>query len=76
MARSQGLEIVKEIDGNYPHTYLGKPLSEIITKIGLTTDKFNLICDKFTNTELFRKSKNGDFERNLDGSPIKSNYDN
>jgi N-acetyl sugar amidotransferase len=76
MARSQGLEIVKEIDGNYPHTYLGKPLSEIITKIGLTTDRFNLICDKFTNTELFRKSKNGDFERNLDGSPIKSNYDN
>jgi N-acetyl sugar amidotransferase len=76
MARSQGLEIVKEIDGNYPNTYLGKPLHEIIAKIGLTTDKFNLICDKFTNTELFRKSKNGDFERNLDGSPIKINYDN
>lgn len=76
MTRSQGLEIVKEIDGNYPHTYLGKPLSEIIAKIGLTTDKFNLICDKFTNTELFRKSKNGDYERNLDGSPIKLNYDN
>ena len=76
LTRSQGLEIVREIDGNYPHTYLGKSLNEVIAKIGLTTDNFNFICNKFTNTELFRKSKKGDFERNLDGSPIKINYDN
>jgi N-acetyl sugar amidotransferase len=76
LTRSQGLEIVRELDGNYPHTYLGKSLNEVIAKIGLTTDNFNFICNKFTNTELFRKSKKGDFERNLDGSPIKINYDN
>lgn len=76
ISRSQGMEIVTKVDGRYPHTYLGKPIVAILEKIGLEIQEFNLLCDKFTNSELFIKDSSGQYLRNLDGSPIKIKYDN
>lgn len=76
LSRNQGLEIVLRLDGRYPHTYLGKSVTSILNEIGLSQKEFDLICDKFTNTTLFKKDKSGNYERNQDGSPIKIQYDN
>jgi N-acetyl sugar amidotransferase len=76
LSRDQALRIVKELDGNYPHTYLDKPLNEILADIGLDRDEFDSICDRFTNPKIFCKDNNGRFLRKTDGSPIKINYDN
>jgi N-acetyl sugar amidotransferase len=76
ISREQGLEIVRKIDGNYPHTYLGKNLSEILDRIEMSIEQFDETCNRFTNTKIFLRDNSGDFMRNPDGSPIKVNYDN
>ena len=37
ITRLQGLELIKLHDGKYPWTYLGKPLEEILDRIGLSS---------------------------------------
>lgn len=59
LSREDGLEIVKNHDGLYPSTYLGKKLEEILEYIGLTIEEFDEICDLFTNKEIFQKDENG-----------------
>jgi len=76
ITREQGLGIVKELDGRYPSSCLGKKLSEILDPIGLTENEFGVICDRFTNTTLFSKDHNGDILRKPDQTPIKINYTN
>lgn len=76
LTRDQALAMVRQHDGRFPHTYLGKPLAEILAPLGLTVSEFAAICDRFTNRKLFRRSSAGDFERGADGSLLKVNYDN
>ena len=40
-------------DGKYPKVYLGKKLEEILNDINLEKNKFDEICDQFTNKKLF-----------------------
>jgi N-acetyl sugar amidotransferase len=76
LSREQGLSIVKQRDGAFPETCLGLPLVEILKPLGLSVNDFNLICDQFTNRSIFKSKSDGTIVRNLDGSPIKINYDN
>lgn len=76
ISRSQALDLVKKLDGAYPQTCLGKPLTEILRPLGLNKKEFDQICDRFTNKSLFLSSNDGELIRNVDGSPIKTNYDN
>lgn len=76
ITREQGLRMILEHDGRYPSSYLGKSLQEILMPVGLSKLDFDLICDRFTNFELFKSDENGKLLRNSDGSPIKINYDN
>ena len=76
ITRLQGLELIKLHDGKYPWTYLGKPLEEILDRIGLTIKEFDLICDRFTNRELFLKNADGELIRDASNSLIKVNYEN
>ena len=69
ITREEAIRIVRLRDGMYPNTYLGVSLAEIIGKIGMTIEEFNEICDRFTNSKLFAKKSNGQFERRTDGSP-------
>lgn len=76
ISRLQGLELIKLHDGKYPWTYLGKPLEEILDRIGITIKEFDLICERFTNKELFLKNDNGELIRDSTNSLIKVNYEN
>ena len=76
LSRREGLQIVKNLDGNFPHTYLGKKLVDILGEIGISISEFLLLCDKFTNASIFEKDEHNNMRRNHDGSPIKINYDN
>ena len=67
ISRAEGIELVKKYDGKYPSSYLGKDLEKIISEIEIDLNKFNRICDQFTNKKLFKldnqkkplKDKNG-----------------
>lgn len=76
ITREQGLKLIKLHDGKYPWTYLDKPLKSILEKIDVTIDEFDIMCDRFTNRDLFQKNTNGDLLRDSSNSLVKVNYDN
>ena len=76
MSREQGLSLIRKHDGQYPHSYLGKSLLEIISPLGLNLEEFDKICDKFTNSQLFIKDANGSLVRDRNKNLTKINYDN
>ena len=76
ITRAQGLDLIKLHDGKYPWTYLGKPLVQILNRIDLTIEEFDIICERFTNRDLFLKDKDGKLIRDSSNSLIKVNYEN
>lgn len=76
ISRDQAVKIIKSNDGKYPWSYLGKPLEEILSRIQVTKEEFDSICDRFTNKELFLTDKHGKLIRDDSNSLIKVNYDN
>jgi N-acetyl sugar amidotransferase len=75
ISRQDALGIVRERDGKFPWTYLGKPLAEILHPLELTVDDFVAICDKFTNKRIFKRS-GADLIKDKQGNLKKINYDN
>ena len=63
ITREEGIKLVKQNDGKYPKTYLGKRLENILKDIDLTIDEFDEICDRFTNKEIFRCNQAGELIR-------------
>ncbi len=76
ISREQGLQLVMMHDGKYPSTCLGKPILEILSRIGLTIDEFDEICDRFTNPELFKRDLSGKYIRDANKNLVKISYDN
>jgi len=76
LTRFDAQQIVRQNDGKYPWTYLGKPLIQILDRIGLTIEQFDVICDRFTNKDLFLQDENGGLIRDSSRSLIKVNYEN
>lgn len=76
ITRDQGLELIKLHDGKYPWSYLDKSLEEILKRIDVTLDEFDIICERFTNESLFLKDKDGCLLRDSSNSLIKVNYEN
>jgi hypothetical protein len=74
--RNEALDLIRERDGKFPWTYLGKNLKEIISPLGLDIADFIKICDKFTNRNLFLIDANGELVKDRDGNLTKTNYDN
>lgn len=70
ITRDEGLRIVKARDGLFPHSYLGKPLAEILYPLGLSVSEFEEICDRFTNQVLFRKDSQGNLVKNSRGDLV------
>ena len=60
ISRDQGKKLVKQNDGIYPSSYLGKNLDKILKDVKLTMEEFDTICDKFTNKELFKCNQAGE----------------
>jgi N-acetyl sugar amidotransferase len=76
LSRQMGMEIVKRMDGKFPWEYLGKSLAETLRPLGMTTDEFIKVCDRFTNKKIFKRDASGALIRDHDGNLIKLNYDN
>ena len=76
MSRKEGLEIVKKTDGKFPLSYLGKSLNQILLPLDISIEKFEKICDRFTNKRLFKTDTRGNLIKDECGSLTKINYDN
>jgi hypothetical protein len=70
ISREECVTLVKENDGPYPHSYLGKSLNDILETINLTKEEFDDLCDNYTNRAIFQyDDQKNDFVRKPDGSP-------
>lgn len=76
ITRQDAIEIVKARDGKFPWSYLGKPLAEILEPLGMTTDEFIKICDRFTNKKIFKRDASGALVKDRHGNLEKLNHDN
>ncbi|MCA9795565.1 MAG: N-acetyl sugar amidotransferase, partial [Candidatus Eremiobacteraeota bacterium] len=76
LSRTDGLELVRMHDGQFPWEYLGKPLERILDDIEMTLDEFMKICDRFTNKKIFKVDSRGNLVKDRHGNLTKVNYDN
>ena len=70
LQRDDAVALVRRHDGRFPSTYLGRPIAEILGEIGITTEEFERVCDRFTNKRLFRLDNRGKPLRDADGSLV------
>ena len=71
LRRDDALRMVEKRDGVFPWTYLGRPIEEILGEIDMTLDEFLVICDRFTNRNIFVTDNRGDVIRDDDGNVLK-----
>lgn len=76
LSRDDAVKLVRMHDGRFPSTYLGYPLEEVLSEIGMTLDDFDRVCDRFTNKKLFVCDRHGQPVRDEQGNLMKTNYDN
>jgi hypothetical protein len=76
ISRADGIDIVRQHDGKFPWSYLGKSLKEILEPLGMSVDEFILLCDKFTNKKIFERDAGGKLVKDRHGNLTKINYDN
>ena len=76
ITREDALEIVRRRDGQFPWTYLGKKLEDILAPLGMTVEEFVRVCDKFTNKKIFKRDASGQLLKDRFGNLQKINYDN
>jgi hypothetical protein len=76
ITRQDALEIVRQRDGRFPWTYLGKSLSEILEPLDMSVEEFVKVCDQFTNKKIFRRDGAGQLAKDRRGNIEKLNYDN
>ena len=74
ISRKKAAVIARRLDGKFPDKYLDKSLKDILKNIDITEREFQSICDKFTNTSIFKKNINGKFIKNNGKNLIKINY--
>ena len=71
VSREKAIELIKKNDGNFPHSYLDKPIKKILETIDVQYDEFIKTCEKFTNRDLFKTNNNGEFIRDENLNLIK-----
>jgi len=76
LRREDAINIVRRLDGRFPHTYLGVPIQNVLDEMDMSHDEFVRICDRYTNRKLFKCDPNGELIKDRDGNLTKINYDN
>jgi N-acetyl sugar amidotransferase len=76
LTRQDGLEAVKRLDGQFPWTYLDKPLEDILAPMNMSVEEFTSVCDRFTTKKLFLRNDDGSLIKDARGNLTKINYDN
>jgi N-acetyl sugar amidotransferase len=54
ISRADAIDLVRAHDGQFPASYLGKPLVDILATLSLSVDEFVDVCDRYTNKKLFQ----------------------
>ena len=67
ISRNEGLKLVKEYDGKYPHN----SINEFVKYSGMTKPEVDSIIDSFTNSMLFEKDQDGNYKRDSYGNLIR-----
>lgn len=70
LTRAEGLKLVKEYDGKYPHY----AVSEFIKYSGMTKEEIDEVIDSFTNPVLFAQDDSGKFIKDNLGN-LKRNFE-
>ena len=70
LTRKEAIKINNKKSGKFPSTYMDIPLEKILENINCSSDEFSLICDNFTNKELFQTNNSGKLIKREDGSLI------
>ena len=65
-----------KMEGNFPNSYMGKPIDKILKKINVNLNEFIKICDEFTNKKIFKCDQSGKLIKNKNNEPTKIKYDN
>lgn len=76
ISRDDALTIVRNRDGKFPWTYLGKPIDEILAPLDMGVEEFVRICDSYTNSAIFEGNPDGSLKKDRFGNLTKLNYDN
>jgi len=66
--RNQGVKLVNEFDGKYPH----KSIADFVEYSGLSISEIDEIIDSFTNPSLFKTDEQGNFLRDSSKNLIKN----
>jgi len=67
---------VRQRDGKFPWTYLGKPLADILDPLDMSVEEFVNVCDKFTNKKIFKRDSAGALLKDKRSNLEKVNHDN
>ncbi len=70
ISREKAIKIVKDYEGKFPKSYLGKPLEEILKNIDMSLKEFIKLCDKFTNKKIFKCNQTGELIKDNQGNLI------
>lgn len=73
LSRDAARTLVRQCDGRYPARYLGYPLRDVLSQIGLEITAFDTLCDRFTNRALFQTDAERNLVRRSDESPERLN---
>lgn len=74
ISREEATDLVRIRDGQFPWTYLGKPLQAILDDIEMEMDEFMALCDKFTNRAIFKCDSQGNLIKDKTGNLTKILY--
>ncbi len=72
ISRDEGLELIKKFEGKIPLKYF----NEFLSDFEISKKEFLLICDKFTNKDLFKTNSNNELIRDDNDNIEKIKYDN
>ena len=59
ITKKEAKKNIMKYDGNFPNTYLGKNIKDILKDINVSMDEFEKCCDQFTNKKLFKCDNKG-----------------
>tara|TARA_S200000501_G_C20793456_1_gene730627 strand:- start:173 stop:1306 length:1134 start_codon:yes stop_codon:yes gene_type:complete len=67
ISKKEAKKNIIKYDGNFPYTYLGKNIKDILSEINVSMDDFEKCCDQFTNKKLFKCDNRGNLiKKNLE----------
>lgn len=64
ISKKKAEENINKYDGNFPDTYLGKKIDDILKNIDVSMNDFLKCRDQFTNKKIFSFDENGDLIKN------------